>query len=66
MPDTDDWVELHHPELGEESTAPDGGNFRCHPNAVEDWKALGWAEVGSSTTARGRRSASTSTTTPEA
>jgi hypothetical protein len=66
MPDTDNWVEMRHPELGEDSTAPDGGLFRCSPAAVEGWKALGWTVDGESSS-RGRRSASTSsTTTPEA
>lgn len=60
MADTDNWVEMRHPGLGEDSTAPDGGAFRCHPNAVEDWKALGWTVAGESTT-RGRRSAVTTT-----
>jgi hypothetical protein len=80
MADTDDWVEMRHPELDEASTAPDGGLFRCHPDAIEHWVDLGWEIVEPepepkpaktrgrqpASASRGRQPASASSTTPEA
>lgn len=41
-----DWVELRHPALPDESTDPTGGNFRCPRVAYDEtWKDLGWEIV---------------------
>lgn len=43
----ENWVEMRHPDLGEDSVAPHGGNATVNRVAFEEvWKPLGWQEVG--------------------
>jgi len=52
MPD-DEWVEMVHPKLGEESTAPDGNYARATRAAFDEvWSPLGWKEVKKSAAAK--------------
>jgi len=63
--ETEGWVQMRHPDLPVESTAPDGGYPLVHPEAFEQaWAPLGWVLVDEAATPPSPAKAPRSTTPP--
>lgn len=58
----EEWVEMTHPELGEESTSPDGGPALVTQQAYDEvWADKGWKLVEKPKPKAASKSASDST-----